>query len=1125
MQRRVAERDGDLIGEGQHQVDVLLGEPVGLEAVVEVEGSQATRGRRHRYAQHRLQAQGVHGLVAGEALVGLRARRDHGLPARHHLLGDGAAELGVRALELLLIDVAGHGDGQHALARLRCRPQQEAPLRAGELDRGVHRALQDLVGPERGVEPAEDLHEQAQLVLPSRRPDDGHGRLRGARRSASRVLPEAVPQLGGQRRGLALPPLTCREAVLGRQQLRAERLPELARQERRLRLEVGELDRRRHSLRPLHQRQGLARAASSLEQPGAGELGAHRDVASVEPCHAVAEALDPLLGELEIPREQRKLGETDLDLDLVAGIAGARCVLPRPREQLARHPRSLLRQLELRPQREHGRLDRVDPHPARQRLASVEQRRCPRGRPDVNVEVSEVQARMRLRRRLSERDGEAQPALVRGAGVSPGPALMVRGGQVERRAGELITEAMTLGHAERLSVEPDRLLQPPRLEGDQRPRARRPHLMARWQPPLRHAGGRVEPGGGRLEATEATEGDAGGFVEARPQLRVGAPGEGRVGDPEGLLVTTLAAQGLRDEIGESSGFGGGGRLAEGAAELQYGPVRVADPEPTGAALDASRHALVAVEAGLEEALQPLQRRRGEPRHLLEPRGGKLDLEAAGVRRERPRRGEPRLGGHRVLVAVAEQQLGRPRELAGPSQVHRGVGGVLPTAARDRALTREPRRVPIRRPQLERPGHGPAEFGEQSTAVLRVGEAIPGRLAHDHPGPQRGVELLGADPELGERILAHGSAEDREDAYGLARRRREGAEDGPGSPRTRRGFRAVNEIRLVERARSEREQQGPELARVAATQPMEVAARRARAALANQRLDVVRPERPELHAPRRRAAERELRRARHDQEHRILRFERARERGQQRALEARDPLGIVHEEHAGRRPPHEQLAGAHGSVGLRGRERTADRRLEQGPNAARRVRVGLEHPGPGLGEPVDLTQEPALAHAGRAREEQDPGSRAPRRERLERLARNEELGVPPDESSQADRNRSSALLLGPSHVEQLAHVGGPPCRIGVHQALGEPRDRPGQRLREHRTKSPQGHADGVEVRPRVERRPAEELRGQVVRGAPRDAAGPRAQGPRAAEVDERAGAVLTNQHVLRLEVAVQQPGAV
>jgi hypothetical protein len=83
----------------------------------------------------------------------------------------------------------------------------------------------------------------------------------------------------------------------------------------------------------------------------------------------------------------------------------------------------------------------------------------------------------------------------------------------------------------------------------------------------------------------------------------------------------------------------------------------------------------------------------------------------------------------------------------------------------------------------------------------------------------------------------------------------------------------------------------------------------------------------------------------------------------------------------------------------------------------------------------------------------------------------------------------------------------------------------QRLGEGRADAPEGHPDGEEVRSCIERRPTEELRGQVVRGSSREAVRPHAHGPRAAEIDERAGAVLADQDVLRLEVAVQHPRAV
>jgi hypothetical protein len=76
---------------------------------------------------------------------------------------------------------------------------------------------------------------------------------RCARPGAPRVLPEACAQLGWERGRRALPPPARGETVLGSQELRAERLPELARQQLRLRLQLGELELPRLALGPLHQ--------------------------------------------------------------------------------------------------------------------------------------------------------------------------------------------------------------------------------------------------------------------------------------------------------------------------------------------------------------------------------------------------------------------------------------------------------------------------------------------------------------------------------------------------------------------------------------------------------------------------------------------------------------------------------------------------------------------------------------------------------------------------------------------------------------------------------------------------------------------------------------------------------
>ena len=104
----------------------------------------------------------MHRGVAAKAFIFASVVREHGLAACDHLLGDPATELEACTAEVLAIHVARELDRGLGVA-FDGAQQHEASLRAGELDRGVERGLEDRGGVVRAGETAVDLEQPAHL--------------------------------------------------------------------------------------------------------------------------------------------------------------------------------------------------------------------------------------------------------------------------------------------------------------------------------------------------------------------------------------------------------------------------------------------------------------------------------------------------------------------------------------------------------------------------------------------------------------------------------------------------------------------------------------------------------------------------------------------------------------------------------------------------------------------------------------------------------------------------------------------------------------------------------------------------------------------------------------------------
>ncbi|KYF92489.1 hypothetical protein BE20_11560, partial [Sorangium cellulosum] len=157
---RVAQRERDLVGEGEEQVDVVGGEAGAPEAVVEVERAEHAVRRADRHGDHGAEPHGVHRRVLAEPRIVLGVHGDDGLLRRDGALGDAVAELEVAPADLLAVDVARDGHAQLAAGLLE---QHEAAFGGREVDRGVHGHGEDVGDLDGGVELAEHREEPLEL--------------------------------------------------------------------------------------------------------------------------------------------------------------------------------------------------------------------------------------------------------------------------------------------------------------------------------------------------------------------------------------------------------------------------------------------------------------------------------------------------------------------------------------------------------------------------------------------------------------------------------------------------------------------------------------------------------------------------------------------------------------------------------------------------------------------------------------------------------------------------------------------------------------------------------------------------------------------------------------------------
>src|SRR5690606_31148140 len=112
----MAQRDRNLVGKREQELDVFLDEARACQPIVEVEGAHHGAPSANGCAQHRLELHCVHGWLAREARVALRIDREHRLAEAYHLLGYRAAPLPCALRRPGAVELMGSRDLEAALA-------------------------------------------------------------------------------------------------------------------------------------------------------------------------------------------------------------------------------------------------------------------------------------------------------------------------------------------------------------------------------------------------------------------------------------------------------------------------------------------------------------------------------------------------------------------------------------------------------------------------------------------------------------------------------------------------------------------------------------------------------------------------------------------------------------------------------------------------------------------------------------------------------------------------------------------------------------------------------------------------------------------------------------------------
>ncbi len=180
-QPRVLDGDGRLIGDVDHEPDVVVVEHALAQAVVGVDRADGATLDDERHGQHGAQVKVGDRERLPKARVAGGVDRHDGLAARGGPARDRARELELLRLERLLVDVARDLDDE--LARIVLE-QQEAALGVGELDHRVDDELEQSRQAQLAVESLVDAQEPPQARL-------GGGRAGRERDVAT----------GGERRG------------------------------------------------------------------------------------------------------------------------------------------------------------------------------------------------------------------------------------------------------------------------------------------------------------------------------------------------------------------------------------------------------------------------------------------------------------------------------------------------------------------------------------------------------------------------------------------------------------------------------------------------------------------------------------------------------------------------------------------------------------------------------------------------------------------------------------------------------------------------------------------------------------------------------------------------------------